>query len=110
MIVCLSLFKRVLPNGLTCWRVPSRRLLLISYDFLPLFHLGCQALPMNLLLSWLVRTWILSRAYPQLTGGVFFAETFSTLFKAGFLVSMVVAGQDDIPGSGNLSMEQDELK
>lgn len=65
------LLKRVLPNMLAYRRVPSMRLLLISFGFLPFFRLGYQAPRRNLLLSWLMRTWILSEVYLQLTDGAF---------------------------------------
>lgn len=32
------------------------------------------------------------------------------LFKVGFLISMVDAGQDDVLGSGNISREWDKME
>lgn len=39
-----------------------------------------------------------------------FADTSHTLFKVGYLISMVVVGQDDVLDSSDLSREWDELR
>lgn len=110
MITHLPLLKRVLLNGLACYRIPRWRILLFSSGFLSFFHPMYQALRRNFFVVMANEDldFVRSLSTSKIRG--LFAYASRTLFKAGSLVSLVAADQDDVLSSDDLSRERDGLK